>query len=140
MAIAVLASTGLGFGVAACGGSSGKAPHPAARGAGATATGSPQTGPAASGTITTSGSATSAPGSGNPYGPDSPTEPGGLGRILVKDGLVQAPVAKCTAAGLLKELSPPEVQALAENRAATALRARVTKAAKGCRGGAPAGG
>ena len=83
---------------------------------------------------------TSAPGSSNPYGPNSPTSPTGLGRILVKDGLVKAGQAKCTANGLLKELSPPEAQSLAQNKASNALKAHVAKAAKACAGGAPSGG
>jgi len=88
----------------------------------------------------TSGGVTSAPGSGNPYGPNSPTSPTGLGRILVKDGLVKAGQAKCTANGLLKELSPPEAQSLAQNKASNALKDHVAKGAKACAAGAPSGG
>lgn len=133
---AALASAALALIVPGCGGSSKKS-QPKTSGVMSTTTSSTQKNTA---TSTTSAGVTSAPGSGNPYGPNSPTEPSGLGRILVKDGLVKSATAKCAATGLLKELSPPEVQALAQNRASNELKARVAKAAKACSAGAPSGG
>ncbi len=135
--VAAVAAAAFALVLPGCGGSSKKS-QPKTSGVMSTTTASSKT--SSSSTDTTTGGVTSAPGSGNPYGPNSPTEPSGLGRILVKDKLVKPGQAKCTATGLLKELSPPEVQALANNRASNALKAQVAKATKACSGGAPSGG
>jgi hypothetical protein len=134
---AAVAAVALVLALPGCGGSSKKS-HVAPAGTPSTTTTSART--SSSSTSTSSGGVTSAPGSGNPYGPNSPTEPSGLGRILVKDRLVKPERAKCTATGLLKELSPPEVQALAQNRPSKELKSHVAKAAEACAGGAPSGG
>jgi len=134
---AAVAAAALLLALPGCGGSSKKS-QPKTTGTPSTTTSSAKT--SSSSTTTSSGGVTSAPGSGNPYGPNSPTEPSGLGRILVKDRLVKPEQAKCTATGLLKELSPPEVQALAQNRPSKELKSHVAKAAKACTGGAPSGG
>ncbi|TML34114.1 MAG: hypothetical protein E6G00_12735 [Actinobacteria bacterium] len=123
--------------VAACGGSSKKS-H--ARSPGGITTSTTSTPSSAKSTSTSTGGVTSAPGSPNPYGPNSPTSPTGLGRILVKNGYAKSAASKCIASGLLKELSPPEVQALAAKKASTALKARVAAASRACAGGAPSGG
>jgi hypothetical protein len=122
--------------VSACGGSSNKS-HARSPGSAMTSTSTTRS---ATSTSTSSGGATSLPGSPNPYGPNSPTSPTGLGRILVQNGYAKAARAKCVAGGLLKELSPPEVQALAQKKASKALKDRLAAAARACAGGAPSGG
>jgi hypothetical protein len=124
--------------VSACGGSSKK--EATKGGASSSTTTSSATTTAVTNTASTSETATSAPGSPDPYGPNSPTSTSGLSRILVKNGYAKASEAKCVADGLLKELSPPEVQAIAEKKAQKELQVKIDNVARSCRAGTPSGG